>query len=1031
MKSIIGLALTVLVVSGCGRVGYDPFFAEMDAGDLGIAEFDADIDARFDAPVDMAATVDEGTRDYDVDGGDAQGAVPGITVTPTSGLTTSETGSTATFTVVLMSMPSSNVAIALTSSDANEGTVSPASLTFTPLNWNAPQTVTVTGVDDALIDGNQMYTIATAAAVSLDPDYDGRDAMDVSITNTDNETAGFTLSRMSDLETTEAGGTDTFTVVLNVAPTADVTISLSSDTPLEATVSPTELVFSTTNWASAQTVTVVGVDDFVQDGDAPFSVITGDAASADPDYMDLVVPDVSGLNRDDETPAILVSPTAGLTTTEAGGTVVFTVVLQSEPMADVTIPIASTNAGEGTVPGTALTFTATNWNVPQAITITGVDDSVADGDQVYTIEVGPATSTDPAYSGLRGDDVIVTNTDDESAGFDVTPMSGLVTTEGGGTATFAVVLRSMPSASVVFDVTSTQLAEGTLSPATLTFTTANWDAPQTVTVTGVDDAVADGDQDYESIVHVASSTDPDYAALSDKQVAITNTDNESAGITVNPTTGLITTEAGGTATFTVVLNSQPTDNVEISFSSDVPLEGTVFPASVTFTNANWDEAQTITVTGVDDAVADGSRVYHIVTANAVSGDLNYSDRDVQDVTVTNSDNDSVGVTVTPSSGLTTSESGSFASFTLVLNSQPTANVTINLSSSDASEGTVSPASITFTMGNWMTPQSVTVTGADDLLADGDVLYAVVTSAAMSADSAYNNFNPSDVTVTNTDNDMASIVVTPSTGLVTTEAGATATFTVVLGAQPMSTVTISLTSGDITEGTVSPASLMFTNLNWNLPQTVTVTGADDAIVDGDIAYSIVTGAAVSGDAAYSGLGVSDVMLTNTDNDSASVTVTPTLGLVTSEAGGMATFTLVLTSQPTANVTISLTSSNLLEGTVSPASVTFMMGNWNVAQTVTVTGVDDALADGNIAYTITTGAAVSTDGAYSALAIADVAVTNNDNDAPGVTISPTAGLVTTEAGATATFTVVLPPLTRQGTARRPASHSQPATGIHHRR
>ena len=39
---------------------------------------------------------------------------------------------------------------------------------------------------------------------------------------------------------------------------------------------------------------------------------------------------------------------------------------------------------------------------------------------------------------------------------------------------------------------------------------------------------------------------------------------------------------------------------------------------------------------------------------------------------------------------------------------------------------------------------------------------------------------------------------------------------------------------------------------------------------------------------------------------------------------------------------------------PASLTFTAANWNVAQTVTVTGVDDALDDGDIAYTIVTGA-----------------------------------------------------------------------------
>ena len=58
--------------------------------------------------------------------------------------------------------------IGLSSSDTTEGTVSPASLTFTPANWNAPQTVTVTGVNDAVDDGDIAYTIVTAPATSTD-----------------------------------------------------------------------------------------------------------------------------------------------------------------------------------------------------------------------------------------------------------------------------------------------------------------------------------------------------------------------------------------------------------------------------------------------------------------------------------------------------------------------------------------------------------------------------------------------------------------------------------------------------------------------------------------------------------------------------------------------------------------------------------------------------------------------------------------------------------------------------------------------
>ena len=114
---------------------------------------------------------------------------PGIAVTPTSGLVTTEAGGTATFTVVLQSMPTANVTIGLSSSDTTEGTVSPSSLTFTPTNWNVPQTVTVTGVDDSIVDGNVAYTIVTAPAQSADPAYNGLNADDVAVTDQDNDTA--------------------------------------------------------------------------------------------------------------------------------------------------------------------------------------------------------------------------------------------------------------------------------------------------------------------------------------------------------------------------------------------------------------------------------------------------------------------------------------------------------------------------------------------------------------------------------------------------------------------------------------------------------------------------------------------------------------------------------------------------------------------------------------------------------------------------------------------------------------------------
>ena len=119
---------------------------------------------------------------------------PGISVTPSSGLVTSEDGGAAAFDVVLDTRPTTDVIIGLSSNDTSEGTVDKTSLTFTSLNWDMAQTVTVTGVDDAVLDGDVAYTIVTAAAISGDGDYDGRNAADVSVTNIDNEAPAETLA---------------------------------------------------------------------------------------------------------------------------------------------------------------------------------------------------------------------------------------------------------------------------------------------------------------------------------------------------------------------------------------------------------------------------------------------------------------------------------------------------------------------------------------------------------------------------------------------------------------------------------------------------------------------------------------------------------------------------------------------------------------------------------------------------------------------------------------------------------------------
>ena len=176
-------------------------------------------------------------------------------------------------------------------------------------------------------------------------------------------------------------------------------------------------------------------------------------------------------------------------------------------------------------------------------------------------------------------------------------------------------------------------------------------------------------------------------------------------------------------------------------------------------------------------------------------------------------------------------------------------------------------------------------------------------------------------------------------------------------------------------------MSFTAANWDTPRTVTVTGFDDDIDDGTVAFNIVTAVAVSADSAYSGMNAADVSVDTLDDDTAAVTVNAAMGLTVTEAAGAghtATFTVVLTSEPLADVVIGLSSSDTTEGTVGPAFLTFTAANWDTPQTVTITGVDDAADDADVAFTIVTAAALGTGSGYAGINPADVSVTNLDDD-----------------------------------------------------
>jgi hypothetical protein len=115
--------------------------------------------------------------------------VSGIGVTPETGLTTTESGGTAEFSVVLFTEPTAAVNVPVASTNTAEGQLSTDSLSFTTDNWDVPQIVTITGQNDDLIDGDQAYyvEIGQATQVPGSADYSGLTGLPVSVINTDDD----------------------------------------------------------------------------------------------------------------------------------------------------------------------------------------------------------------------------------------------------------------------------------------------------------------------------------------------------------------------------------------------------------------------------------------------------------------------------------------------------------------------------------------------------------------------------------------------------------------------------------------------------------------------------------------------------------------------------------------------------------------------------------------------------------------------------------------------------------------------------
>ncbi|MFQ6611670.1 MAG: lamin tail domain-containing protein [Fidelibacterota bacterium] len=208
--------------------------------------------------------------------------------------------------------------------------------------------------------------------------------------------------------------------------------------------------------------------------------------------------------------------------------------------------------------------------------------------------------------------------------------------EGSDSDTYFVSLAQQPTADVVITLTSdNQLS---LNPETITFSSTDWNVPKTVTITATDNTEAEGDH-YSEISHGISSDDGFFNSYQIPDLEVTISDNDVAGFSISIITGLPEIREGGNGyTYSIVLNTQPSNNVNVNIAVAPSNEAIITPSIITFNNQNWNIAQTIEVSAIDDSVVEKQDTL-VLTHSISSDDFNYSSLAINDIQVLLNDND--------------------------------------------------------------------------------------------------------------------------------------------------------------------------------------------------------------------------------------------------------------------------------------------------------------------------------------------------------------------------------------------------------
>ena len=548
----------------------------------------------------------------------------------------------------------------------------------------------------------------------------------------------------------------------------------------------------------------------------------------------------------------------------------------------------------------------------------------------------------------------------------ITIVAGTSPVTEGTSAVFTLSRTGSPIAALTVNVTVSETGGDMVAAAnegarTVTFLANS--ATATLSVATAPDSVDEADSVVTATVSADTGSPASYSVATPASAMVTVQDNDTRGVTVSATA--LTVNEGTTGTYTVVLDSQPTANVTVTPSRTGSTDVTFSPATLTFTALNWNTVQPVTVTAAQDsdAVDDSATISHAVTG----GD--YVGVTVESVVVTVDDDETADTTAprvasiarqNPTSSPTNADSLTWR----VTFSEAVSNV-------NAADFVVSGTTATVTAVAAVSG----VTGGYDVTASGGNLAGVSATVTLAIAASHNIQDGASNALSNTaptgTNDNSYVVdntaptVTISGVPASSDAPFRATFT-------FSEAVTGFAVGDITLGNATASSFTVTSTTvYTALVTPTATGA----VTVDVPANAAQDAAGNGNTA-----ATRASSAYTGSATRGVTVSATVLTVTE--GSTGAYTVVLDSQPTANVTVTPSRTGSSDVTFSPATLTFTALNWNTVQPVTVTAAQDSDAVDDSA---TISHAV-TGGDYVGVTVESVVVTVNDDESvdtvPGV-------------------------------------------------